>query len=288
MRNLMILAAETANEATVVNELESVEDFQNLILQGNYEGLYILKKENDKWVLRNKIKGFGISSRHLEFIKQDEVLVSHEQKGVYKLKIDTGFNQVLSYSKTVVKKSIKSSLNTYNNKVLYGSNSGVFFYDTNSLDFKKDSILSNLYDFTSYISGKLINANNKLFAFTEQNISYVQRERLSAKYELFSIPVPNSVRETKDGYENILYIGDDKYLIGITSGYIITDLTYRNKINHTIKLDEVSAHSIKNKEKSLSLVKRGALENKENHIKISYSISNYSKYFPSLFRYMIY
>jgi|TARA_B110000914_G_scaffold223514_1_gene239150 DNA-binding CsgD family transcriptional regulator len=266
---------------------KEIDNNPDLIIQGNYEGLYILKKENDKWVLRNKIKGFEISSRHLEFIKQDEVLVSHEQKGVYKLKIDTGFNQVLSYSKTVVKKSIKSSLNTYNNKVLYGSNSGVFFYDTNSLDFKKDSILSNLYDFTSYISGKLINANNKLFAFTEQNITYVQREKLSAKYELFSIPVPNSVRETKDGYENILYIGDDKYLIGITSGYIITDLTYRNKINHTIKLDEVSAHSIKNEEKSLSLVKGGALENKENHIKISYSISNYSKYFPSLFRYRL-
>ena len=28
-------------------------------------------------------------------------------------------------------------------------------------------------------------------------------------------------------------------------------------------------------------------ENKENHIKISYSISNYSKYFPSLFRYRL-
>jgi hypothetical protein len=50
---------------------------------------------------------------------------------------------------------------------------------------------------------------------------------------------------------------------------------------------EILTASIKNEEKSLSLVKGGALENKENHIKISYSISNYSKYFPSLFRYRL-
>jgi len=87
-----------------------------------------------------------------------------------------------------------------------------------------------LYNSTDYISGKLINANNKLFSFTNDNISYVQKERLTTNYELFSIPMPNSVRETKDGYENILYIGKDKYLVGTTSGYIITDLNSKNTI----------------------------------------------------------
>ena len=58
-------------------------------------------------MLKNKISGFDISSRHLEFIKPAELLVSHEQKGVYQLKIDSDFKEVLSYSKTAVKKSIK-------------------------------------------------------------------------------------------------------------------------------------------------------------------------------------
>ena len=267
--------------------IKEISDEPNLLIQGNYKGLYILKKENNSWVLKNKISGFDISSRHLEFIKPAELLVSHEQKGVYQLKIDSDFKEVLSYSKTAVKKSIKSSLNQYNNKVLYGSNEGVFYYDSTSLDFKKDSILSALYSFTGYISGKLINANNKLFAFTNDNISYVQREKLSTNYELFSIPIPNSVRETKDGYENILYTGDDKYLIGTTSGYIITDLTTRNKSSHTIKLDGITSHAVKEKEKPLSINSDGELLNKENHIKISYSISDFSKYLPSLFQYRL-
>ena len=267
--------------------IKEVSEKPDLLIQGNYNGLYVLKKEKNKWILKNKIKGFDISSRYIEFIKSTELLVSHEQKGVYQLKIDADFKEVLSYSKTAVKKSIKSSLNQYNNKVLYGSNEGVFYYDSTSLDFKKDSVLSDLYSFTGYISGKLINANNKLFAFTNDNISYVQREKLSANYELFSIPIPNSVRETKDGYENILYTGNDKYLIGTTSGYIITDLTTRNKSIHTIKLDGITSHAVKEKEKPLSLNSDGELLNKENHIKISYSISDYSKYLPSLFQYRL-
>ena len=147
--------------------------------------------------------------------------------------------------------------------------------------------MSELYNCTDYISGKLINANNKLFSFTNDNISYVQKERLTTNYELFSIPMPNNVRETKDGYENILYIGKDKYLIGTTSGYIITDLTSKNTIDNIIKIDEITANSIEGKEEPLVLEDYSSLENNINHIRISYSISNYSKYLPSLFQYRL-
>ena len=58
--------------------IKEISDEPNLLIQGNYKGLYILKKENNSWVLRNKISGFDISSRHLEFIKPAELLVSHE------------------------------------------------------------------------------------------------------------------------------------------------------------------------------------------------------------------
>ena len=267
--------------------IKEIIDQKDLLILGNYKGLYVLRNENDKWVLRNKINGFDISSRHIEFINPNELLVSHEQKGVFQLKIDKEFKEVLSASKSTIRKSIKSSLNKYNNKVLYGSDEGVFYYDSLFDDFKKDSILSNLFNKTGYISGKLINADNKLFAFTNDNISYVQKEKLSAKYELFSIPIPNRIRETKDGYENILSIEDNKYLIGTKSGYIVTDLKTRAKSQQIIKLDEITTNSIEGSLRYLSLTKNGILKNEENHIKISYSISDFSKYLPSLFQYRL-
>ena len=127
-----------------------------------------LKNKARKILKQNKIKGFDISSRHLEFVKPNEILISHEQKGVYLLKTDETYDQVLSFSETDVKKSIKSSLTKYNNKIYYSANEGVFYLDTTSLNFKKDTILSGLYNCTDYISGKLINANNKLFSLDDK------------------------------------------------------------------------------------------------------------------------
>ena len=268
----------------LIKEISGKED---LLILGNYKGLYVLQNENRKWNLRNKITGFDISSRHIEFINPNELLVSHEQKGVFQLKIDDEFRAVLSSTKTSIKKSIKSSLNKYNDKVLYGSNEGVFYYDPQSLNFKKDSVLSTLFGYTGYISGKLVSENNKLFAFTNDNISYVQKEQLSAQYELFSIPIPNSLRETKDGYENILFIKDNKYLIGTKSGYIVTDLKTRNKNQQIIKLDEVTTNSLQGDQKNLNLSENGVLKNEENDIKFFYSISDFSKYLPSLFQYRL-
>ncbi|MEN8858089.1 MAG: triple tyrosine motif-containing protein [Flavobacteriaceae bacterium] len=267
--------------------IKEVLDNPNLLIQGNYNGLYTLKKENNKWTFKNKIKGFDISSRHIEFISKDELLISHEHKGVYRLKIDGNFNEILSYTKTGVNKSIKSSLSYYNNSVLYGSNKGVYNYINASSSFKKDSILSKLLDSAGFISGKLITANNKLFAFTNQNISYVQRGKLSSKYELNSVPIPNNIRETKDGYENILFIGDNKYLIGTINGYIVADLSSREKINTEIKLDAVSAHALGGNEFWLNLNTNDILENSENHIKISYSVPDYSKYLNSVYQYKL-
>lgn len=267
--------------------LKNIDDHPNLLIQGSYNGLYILHKINGNWQLRNKIKGFDVSSRHLEFVSENHLLVSHEQKGVFLLEIDPLYRNVISFSKTSVSKSIKSSLTTYNDKILYSSNVGVFVYDKASLEFKKDSTLSSLYDITGYISGNLIRTNDKLFSFTNNDISYIQKGKLSSNYELFSIPIPNSIRETKEGYENILHIGEKKYLLGTTNGYLIIDLSPIKKIPLQIRLNGVSSNSLTSEEKSLPITNKVTLDNEENHIKISYSVSDYSKYFPSLYQYRL-
>ena len=267
--------------------LKNIDGHPELLIQGNYNGLYILQKINGNWQLRNKIKGFDVSSRHLEFVSDYQLLVSHEQKGVFRLKIDSLYNQVISFSKTSVNKSIKSSLTEYNNEILYSSNEGIFIYDKISSEFKKDSILSKLYDFNGYISGKLVGTNDKLFSFTNDDISYFQKGKLSSNYELFSIPIPNSIRESKEGYENILHIGKNKYLLGTTNGYIIIDLSPVKNPSIQIRLDRISANSLTGEEKSLPISNKATLDNEQNHIKISYSVSDYNKYFPSLYQYRL-
>ena len=60
----------------------------NLILQGNYDGLYVIEKQNNEWKLRNKIRGFDISSKFFEMVDTNQILVNHEYKGVLKININ--------------------------------------------------------------------------------------------------------------------------------------------------------------------------------------------------------
>ena len=42
--------------------------FNNLILQGSYNGIHILEKDSGNWKYKNKLEGFDISSRYFEMV----------------------------------------------------------------------------------------------------------------------------------------------------------------------------------------------------------------------------
>ena len=279
--------AQQISEETGAWQIREIENQPNLLIQGNYNGLYILENKNNQWRLRNKLAGFDISSRYLEFTSTNDLLISHEHKGVYQVKIDNDFTKVVSYQKTEIDKSIKSSLSKYDNRVIYGSDEGVFSFDTNSQKFAKDSVLSSLYTSNEYISGKLVNANNKLFVFTEKNIAYAEKGSLSSALQLSLLPLPQGIRATKDGYENMFHIGEEKYLIGTTRGYIITGLNTNNEANYNIALDGASAYQLNVDAKPLLLSESAELIDVENNLLFSFSVTDYSKYLPSLYQYRL-
>ena len=268
-------------------QVKEIENQSNLLIQGNYNGLYILEKIGNQWKPRNKLAGFDISSRYVEFVDPNNLLISHEHKGVYKVNIDANYTKVLSYQKTEIEKSIKSSLSKYDNKVIYGSHEGVFYYDTNSKKFVQDSVLSSAYTSSDYISGKLVNANNKLFVFTDKNIAYAEKGSLSSDLQLSLLPLPQSIRKTKEGYENMLHIGDDNYLVGTTGGYIITGLNLYGESGYTIALNSATAHQLNTGDSPLNLSDEAQLYPLENNLNFSFSVTDYNKYLPSLYQYRL-
>lgn len=88
------------NEVRKISDLLGAWTFKripnndNLILQGNYNGLHILEKENDDWTIRNKIEGFNNSSRYLEIDSNNVVWVNYEYKGVFKLWLKKTFRVI--------------------------------------------------------------------------------------------------------------------------------------------------------------------------------------------------
>ncbi|MEN3323684.1 triple tyrosine motif-containing protein [Mariniflexile soesokkakense] len=263
--------------------IKKIDDRNDLLLQGNYNGLNIIENVNGSWKLRNKIKGFDISSRYFEMLNPTEVLVSHEYKGVFKVTIDQNLTKAISINQDLsVSKGEKSSLIKYQNDILYSYKEGVFKYNKNQQKFIKDTIYSKLFNKENYTSGKLVadTKSNRLWSFSKYNISYIAPSKLSGVPKINTISLPVNLRNDVPGYENITYIKDNMCLFGTSQGYILIDLDKMINTTFKISINSISTSTYKHgyKFNLINKNEKGLYKNNENNIQFEFSIPEYKKY----------
>ena len=267
-----------------------INNSDDLILQGNYDGLYIIQKINNKWLLRNKIQGFDLSSKFFE-IYNNHVFVSHEYKGVFKIKIDADYKKVLQIEKDpTIGKEINSSLLKYNNDLLFSYNEGVFKYNTLENQFLKDTVLSKLFKKEEYTSGRLVYNNkytNTLWGFSETNLNYLSPDKLGSTPKINKISFSKSLPKGLTGYENISHLNNQKYLIGTSTGFIVVDLDKVKYNNHNININSVSVHNIENDRVIVDKSNKGFFKNKQNNIEFTYSVAEFEKFLDTEYQYQL-
>lgn len=257
-----------------------IPTMQNALLQGNYGGLNVLIKENGKWKLRNKIKGFDNSSRYFEILDTDEIFVSHEYKGVFKLTVNESFNTITDISiQSELPMGKNSSIVKFKDNLLFALDKGVYIYNPTENKFLKDSLLSTLITPESYLSGKLIVDNtDKMWVFSKDDISYVSVNDISREFKIVDIPISSNLRKGMIGYENISHIADNKYLIGTISGYIILDISLINPSDeYTVLLNSIALKKLDAADSPIELKNYGVFKYKQNSIKFNYSVAAYNK-----------
>lgn len=286
----------TNGEATLISNIKGawcikeIPNAPHLLLQGNYKGISVLEKNSEnQWGLKHRIDGFEMSSRYLEVLSPTEVLVSHEYKGVFYIKLNEDYTKVIKFSKAPIEKGFNSSIVTYNGNVLYVYKDGVFSYNYASKRFKKDSLLSTVFSNHNYVSGKLINDDNgnKLWGFTNNQIIYIEPGKITQAPKTTKITLPVQVRKSKSGYEDILHLEDEKYLIGTKEGYLIVDLDKLTENVYTIYLNSVSYDALRKQKVLLQTDQDVQLSNAENNVHFSYSVADFNKFYPSLYQYRL-
>lgn len=253
---------------------------KNKLLQGNYDGLYVLKKVNGTWELLNKIKGFDISSKFFEVYYNHTIFVNHEYKGICKLTVDKEYTKVIAQEiDTIITKGIHSSLVKYQNNILYTYKGGVYKYLDKAHQFIKDTLLSKIIKKEEFITGRIIpeENTNRLFGFSKEHINYIKPDKFSSNSIIVNKGLAKGLREGAIGYENIKKIQDEKYLMGTLNGYIVTDLKNQKEKTYTISINTIENYSLNHKSKLLKLHTPVNLSSKENNLKFSYSIPYLSK-----------
>ena len=261
----------------------------NLLLQGNYTGISVLKKINNQWIYSNKINGFEYSSKYFEICKNGEICVSHEYKGVYKLKIDKYFAQCFSFKKFEnPTKGKNASLVKFNNTIYYANKTGVFKLNEFKAIFEKDEFLSKTFEKQEYKSGKLVvDKSNKLWVFTKNYINYFSLGKLSEALKRNIIPIPSSMSNSLLGYENINQIGKSTYLIGTTDGYYTIDIDDLTFNNYSISITNIATNRVNESAKNALIFAEGSFKHNDNNIIFSYTIPEYNKYINAEYQYLL-
>lgn len=272
-------------------DLKPIPNHDDLILQGNYNGLNVLERKNGKWSFRNKLTGFDMSSKYVEILNADHIFVSHEYKGVFKLEVDETYRKVENLKNLEsVSKGLHSSLSTYENDIFYASNRGVFKYNLEENVFLKDSILSKSLNTETYKSGKMVtDGTGKLWFFSENNIFYVTPGHLSEKPKVTKIALPSTIRNSITGYESIMHTQGQNYLFGTSSGYIMIDLDKVKEQVYNIKINSVNNFTTDTdaNKNLVAIDETNEFTIKSNNFAFAYSIPEFEKYLESEYQYKL-
>ena len=269
--------------------IKPIKGRTDLLLQGNYDGLYVIQKVNNKWVFRNKIEGFDKSSKFFEFF-DGYVFVNHEYKGVFKIKLDDDFTTVLNIEKDPnINKELNSSLIKYNNELLYSYKEGVLKYDIPTKSFVKDSVLSVFFKKEDYSSGRLVfnKKSNTLWGFTQKDINYFYLSKLSNTPRVNKISFSKSFPKGLTGYENVSHLIDQKHLIGTSNGFIVVDLDKVQKQSFYVSLNTITKHSINSTADYVNKDSSGFFVNKENNIEFTHSVAEFEKFLDTEYQFQL-
>jgi len=149
--------------------------------------------------------------------------------------------------------------------------------------FQKDSLLSQMYSEETYSSGKLAVTDGEigLWSFNKNSIDFTLQGKLNDNSRLASIPITSDSRGTMAGYENILQLSDDEYLLGFTQGYMVInyDKFSKSKIDQPLNLTSIQYWENGKEPVSLAKDQPAVLKNKFNNIHFNFSVPHFENTF---------
>lgn len=259
------------------------------LLQGNYYGLSVLQKVDNKWTFRNRIKGFNYSAKYFELSNANDLYISHEYKGIFRVRLDNALSKIEStYIYANPTKGKNACLAKFNGDIYYAYKAGIFKLKSSSKLFERESTLSKIFENDEYTSGRLlVDSTNKIWLFSKNYIYYFTLSKLGNQLKQNAIPIPSSLTNSQLGYENISQAGNSKYLVGTTDGYYtinLNDLSFRS---YAVTLTNVTVNSLNQKGKSSSILDEGSFKSSENNITFSYTVPEYNKYIATEYQYLL-
>jgi ligand-binding sensor domain-containing protein/DNA-binding CsgD family transcriptional regulator len=255
------------------------------IVVGSYSGLSILENGGGLWHLRNKIKGFAESSRFVQYDKLGNIWVSQTYKGIFKLKLDNSWENVLDVqllnSKSGLPSDQSNLLFKIKSEIIVASVKGIYAFNSKTGMFEKVEKFTSFFKKDTWIDYLYQDSEQNLWFSADQQIG-VLRYQEDGSYKKITIPFLKLSNLILRSFENIQELDQNSVLIGIEGGfanyfskkikdYSIPNTTFISDLRSRDTLEGVFRFSSKNVNQTVLPTFRF----KNNTISITFAANNY-------------
>ena len=269
--------------------IRNYKNCPNVYIQGHYDGLSLIRKEEEGFTYLGMIPEFPHSSKFVISEPNGEIWVGNEHKGVFKIELKeegTSISNLKNYTFESVS-GITSSIFKFNDTLYYSAKDQLFQYRTDKDEFIKESTLAGIFEENDMISGKIVNSSaSSIWGFSNHALFNVETVPLGARYRVNSVYLPNDLKNITLGYENISGVNDE-FLLGVSNGYLRFDKYFEHDSNHQIRIDRIFLSALDQVPVRAGLDGTSPLHYKTNNINIRYSIAEYNKFFSPLYSYRL-
>lgn len=271
--------------------VKAIPENEDVLIQGNYTGLAILRKVNGEWSFERKLDGFDISSRFLAFVNPKTLWVNHEYKGVFKLQLDAALTNVTQlYHQEQM--GYGSSIFKFDSQLRYATNNGVFTITNAPEPFVLDTTLTRIFQETKNTNLSIVledEQKERIWRLGDQSIMYVEPGKINNEYKLQTIPIATTLRKNLgvSGFENIKSTKKNEYLLGTSNGYVVLDLAAVKPVEYKINFKSAWREYFDANANPLALDSTIIVPYKDNKLRFAYTVPNYDKYTEVFYQYKL-
>lgn len=204
------------------------------VIAGSYNGLYILQKQQGKYYISHKIKGFDITSRNFEIDAQGKIWIV-SNRGIERL--------TLSEDKTTCVSELihaQEQQNDYfhidkiNEEIILSNNHFCGIVNANGILEKREDFFNLLDGIKNYATIQKDEHNN-IWYISGDALKVRQYDMKKRQFTEQPIQIIDMPRFFVGGFTHINQLGNNQAIVGSVSGFALADLNYANAKQNTEK-----------------------------------------------------
>jgi len=210
----------------------------DLIIGGHFNGLILLKKENNEWKYLKKIKGFNESSRYLFQDEDGYIWIGHSGKGIFRVELSEDLDDVKEVISYKTEKGLPSNtgniLLKYNNKILVSTSNGIYQYDKISDSFQFSEQLSSPFSNSGKVKTIITDDKGDIWYIADEE-SGIIHFNVDMTSTVINIPFKKLNMKYVKEFEFIYLYDNENVFFGVENGFAHFSPTIPKTYNETYK-----------------------------------------------------